>query len=547
MNRKRNIILKGMGFIMMLVAVSACTKKFDTINTPPFGSPIANVQQLFTGFESNLQLGDPQVSYNSWVYPITQQGVVYTKADYVYGTDGNENWVSFYNNLSNYNALMDVIAASKTPAIYTNITAMIKVLRAYQAIKLSNMYGAMPYSEAGKALYYSPTNKGVLTPKYDSQQAVYLSCLADLKWAVDHLSTTDATQFSIGNGDVLLQNNIAQWIEFANSLRLRAALTVYDKDQADATPQITEALSKPLLDADNINVGFYPVTNVPNMNLEARQYSFGTECRLRMGTTMWQLMSSTNATDGSGIFDPRCGIFFEPNNAGQWNPFPQNPTSATPHEFGSPYNSTRDNDWLDKDNGTTNLYANFNYFWARDVTMPELFMTTAEVHFMKAEAYLRGIGTAANTGTATNEYIAGIKSSVAFWTDRAIYATKNNASIASISSHPWATSQPSDAALSAFLTNPVVAFDAGSSAHALKQIYAQEWIDMFRQPWEAWTLMKRTGQTPADPNNAAGYTTTYGSYNRYQYPSTEQTYNFANWQAATSGGDLINTKVWIAK
>jgi len=537
MNRKRNI-LKTMGFIMMLVAVSSCTKKFDTINTPPFGSPTANVQQLFTGFESNMQLGDPQVSYNSWVYPITQQGIVYTKADYVYGTDGNENWVSFYNNLSNYNAMMGVIAASKDPAIYTNVTAMVKVLRAYQAIKLSNMFGAIPYSEAAKGVNYSASNQGVLKPKYDSQQAVYLSCLADLKWAVDHLSTTDATQYNMGNADVLLLNNITQWIEFANSLRLRVALTMYDKDQADAASQVTEALGKPLLDVDNTNVGLYPGTNVPNMNLEARQYSFGTECRLRMGTTMWQLMSSTNATDGSGIFDPRCSIFFEPNNAGQWNPFPQNPTAATPAEFGSPYNSLRDNDWSNKNGNppTTNLYANFNYYWARDVNIPELFMTAAEVHFLKAEAYLRGIGTAANPVTAQAEYNAGATASINFWTTQAMNSTV------------WVQNKPTGLPnAAAFLANPTVAFDAANSAHALKQIYAQEWIDMFRQPWEAWTLMKRTGQTPADPNNAAGYTTTYGSYNRYQYPSSEQTYNFANWQAATGGSDLISTKVWIAK
>jgi hypothetical protein len=537
MNRK-NIILKGMGFIMMIGALTSCTKNFDAINTPPFGSPTANVQQLFTGFESNMVQGDAQVSYNSWTYPITQQGVVYTKADYIYGTDGGENWNSFYNNLSNFKALMNVIAASKDPAIYTNVTAMVKVLRAYQAIKLSNLYGAIPYSDAGKALDYTPSNPGVLKPKYDTQQQVYLSCLVDLQWAVNHLSTTDATQYSMGNADVLLQNNITHWIEFANSLRLRVALTMYDKDQTDATAQIADALSKPLLDADNINVGLYPGTNVPNMDLQARQYSFGTECRLRMGTTMWQLMSSTNALDGSGIFDPRCSIFFEPNNAGEWNPFPQNPTSSTPPEFGAPYNTLRDNDWSNKDGNppTTNLYANFNYYWARDVNIPELFMTTAEVHFMKAEAYLRGIGVPANAATAKTEYNAGATASINFWTTQAM------------NSVVWVQNKPTalpDAA--AFLANPVVAFDMASASHALKQIYAQEWIDMFRQPWEAWTLMKRTGQTPADPNNSAGYTTTYGSYNRYQYPSSEQTYNFANWQAATGGSDLISTKIWIAK
>ncbi len=50
-----------------------------------------------------------------------------------------------------------------------------------------------------------------------------------------------------------------------------------------------------------------------------------------------------------------------------------------------------------------------------------------------------------------------------------------------------------------------------------------------------------------DPNNAAGYTQTYGSYNRYQYPSSEHNFNEANWLAETNGSDLVSTKIWIAK
>jgi len=369
---------------------------------------------------------------------------------------------------------------------------------------------------------------------------IYLACLADLQWAVNNFNATDPKQYSLGTNDLVLLNNIPQWIEFANSLRLRIAVTMYDKDQADATTQITDALSKPLLDADGTNVGLYPGTNIPKMDLGARQYSFGTECRLRMGTTMWHLMSSTNAEDGSGIFDPRCTIFFEPNNDTLWNPFPQNPTTSTPPEGGDPYNPQRDNDWADKNgnNGTVNLYADFNYYWARDVNIPELFMTTAEVHFIKAEIYARGLGVAANTGTAQTEYTAGATASVNFWTNQAI------------NSQVWVVNKPTGLPdLTAFFANPIVAFDAADpTGHGLQQIYAQEWIDMFRQPWEAWTLLKRTGgQTPMDSTNAAGYTQTYGNYNRYQYPGSEQTYNYTNWYAETKGNDLVSTKIWIAK
>ncbi|HXB45494.1 MAG TPA: SusD/RagB family nutrient-binding outer membrane lipoprotein [Puia sp.] len=529
---------------MFAVVMVSCTKNFEAINTPWSGPASATVPQLYVAFVSNLTQGGDQVTYNSWTYPITQQGVVYTKPDYPYGGDGNTDWSNFYHNLSNYNAMMSVIAAKPDTTIYTNIKAMMKVLKAYQAIKLSNFYGDMPYSQAGKSIDYSPSNSGVLTVRYDKQQSIYLACLADLDWAIDHFNASDPKQISLGSGDLVLLNSISQWIEFANSLRLRIAVTMFDKDQSDATAQITDALSKPLLDVDGTNVGLYPGTNISNMDLGARQYSFGTECRLRMGTTMWEWMSSTNATDGSGIFDPRCNIFFEPNNDTLWNPFPQNPTISTPAEGGDPYNiSNRSQNWGDKNgnNGTINLYADFNYYWSVDVNIPELFMTSAEVHFIKAEIYARGLGVSANSATAQTEYNAGVTASVNFWVNQAI------------NSQVWAVNKPTGLPnLTTFLANPVVAFDvANPTGHGLQQIYAQEWIDMFRQPWEAWTLMKRTGgQTPIDPNNSSYYTQAYGNYNRYQYPASEQTYNSANYLAElapTGGKDLVSTKIWIAK
>jgi hypothetical protein len=107
---------------------------------------------------------------------------------------------------------------------------------------------------------------------------------------------------------------------------------------------------------------------------------------------------------------------------------------------------------------------------------------------------------------------------------------------------------PTPAAIAAYQANTAVLFDVANAAHAAKQVYAQEWIDMIRQPWDAWTLLKRTGGlTPMDPNNAAYYTQTYGDHNRYQYPGSEVTYNYANWNAETGGSDLISTKIWLAK
>ena len=358
--------------------------------------------------------------------------------------------------------------------------------------------------------------------------------LNDLQWAVDNFSTS-SSQFAVSN-DLVLENNISQWIEFANSLRLRIALTMYAKDPTDATPQIVDALSKPLLDADSTNVGLYPTSNIPNMDLSARMYSFGTECRLRMGTTMWNLMSSDTAEDGSGIFDPRCNIFFEPNNNTQWNPFPQNPTASTPAEEGSPYNEgIRNTTWANKDGNppTPNLYANLNYYWAVDNNIPELFMTAAEVHFLKAEIYAAGLaGVAQNMATAQTEYNAGITASVKFWTQQAINSTV------------WVMNKPaglpSPTTMTALLTNPVVLFNP---ATALQQIYGQEWIDMFRQPWDAWTLLKRTGgMTPWTRIMRAFIQTPMVVINGINTLLSEQTFNKANWYGRNRGKDLTTTK-----
>ncbi|HVW15895.1 MAG TPA: SusD/RagB family nutrient-binding outer membrane lipoprotein [Mucilaginibacter sp.] len=530
---------------VLLVGISAsCTKDFQKINATWNGSASATFSQMYQSIGSNLDLtaqGEDNAG-TRWLYPITQQGAVYAASDYGYG--GGANWNGFYQNLAAENQMLSVIAANPDSANYTNAKAMLKVLRAYQAIELSNFYGDIPYFKAGKGLSGSTTDLNV---PYDKQQAIYLSCLKDLTWAVNNFNSSSSSQFSFGSSEFLLANNIPQWVKFANSLRLRYALTMYDKDNQDAGPIIADALNKPLL-TDPIDdvVGLSPA-NIPGLgfdyNAAGRGFSFRQECRIRMGSVMWNLMSNNNNTDGSGIFDPRCKIFFEVNGNGAWAPYPQNPVTAIV-DGGDPYNTGRDNDWSSYKTG--NLYSDFNYYWGRDGvapgstgTVPEIFMTPAEVHFLKAEVYARGIaGVAQNMTTAQTEYEAGITSSLTFWMTMAytdpIWAVNKPAS-----------GTPGNTDLSAVLTNPKVAFDA---SNAVKLIYAQEWIDLFRQPWVAWTLMRRTGgATPADPNNPAGYAQNYGSLQRYQYPGDEQLYNNVNWKAETGGNDVTSTKIWVAK
>jgi hypothetical protein len=72
----------------------------------------------------------------------------------------------------------------------------------------------------------------------------------------------------------------------------------------------------------------------------------------------------------------------------------------------------------------------------------------------------------------------------------------------------------------------------------LTLIYAQRWLDAFRQPWEAYALARRTKQTPreGDPIN----------HFRLPYPPSELENNSANCAEAISrqGGDEPQSRIW---
>ena len=538
--------MKAMVLTVLIASIlAACTKNYQKENAPYSGPASATLPQLYSGIGANIDRAADIGNWSAarWLYPITQLGAVYAVSDFSF-VEGT-NWSEFYSNLPAMNQMLTKMQSSPDSATYTNAIAMVKVLRAYQAIELTNLYGDIPYSKAGKA--FSGSTVDLVVP-YDKQQQVYLSCLSDLTWAVNHFNT-NSNQFSFGSSEFLLANDIGQWQKFANSLRLRYALTMYDKDNADAAPIIADALAKPLLTDPVADVVGLSQTNIPGISFDidgaGRGFFFHQESRARMGSTLWNLFTNNNNTDGSGIFDLRCQIFFEVNGNGEWVPYPQNPVTPI-SDGGDPYNTKRDPDnegW--SSNKTGNLYADYNYYWGRDGIIsgstgacPEIFISAAEVHFLKAEAYARGAGVASDIASAQTEYEAGVTASLTFWKNMAF-----NSSV-------WVVNKPTSATptateIAAVLTNPKVAFNP---ANALSLIYGQEWIDLFRQPWVAWTLMRRTGgATPADTNNPAGYTQNYGSLQRYQYPADEHQFNTANWTAATGGNDLTSTKIWITK
>ncbi len=522
----------SVAIICIMGTFSSCKKDFGDINTP-WDNRVAEpkIPELFNAISSGMTEGGRGI-FSSFLYQNTQLAANYAASGFRLDNQVNGIWENYYYALADYRIAIDMIDADADAANMTNIKAMFTTIMAYKALRMTTLYGDIPYSEAGKA-YFGASH---YRPGYDSQESIFTAALGDLKWAIDNFSTS-AGQTSLGGYETLFQNDISAWIKFANSLRLRYALVMREKNVSAADAIIAEALTKPLLEASEY-LGADP-KKTGSLEID-RAPSFRGNAYVRMGSTIWNAMSSNNATDGSGIFDLRTKIFFEPNSSGEWKPYPQNPPAGTTVETDNgadggandPYREQRLEAWIPVG---TYYYSPLNLYYVCDRTFPDLFITGSEVSFMKAEIYNRGIGgVSADAALAKQHYEEGITESVKFW-----YSLANSSSVWEVNKP---ASAPTPAELTAMLTNPAVAY-SGTSADALKQIYTQYWIALFHQPFDAWTLKRRTGD--ATPNVPLAPTSEALNLNRLVYPTGEITSNYDNWVSITGGTDDRTKKPWF--
>lgn len=517
---------------LMGVTLSSCKKDFGDINRPwdnRVGEPA--IAELFNSISSGMTEGGRGI-FSSFLYQNTQLAANYAASGFRLDNQVGGIWDNYYQSLADARIAIDLIDQNAEAAKHTNTKAMFMTVMAYKALRLTTLYGDVPYSEAGKAYYGADHYR----PVYDNQQSIFTAALTDLKWAADNFSTS-ADQVSLGAYETLFQGNIELWTKFANSLRLRYAMVMREKNAAAADVIIAEVLTKPLL-APAEYVGADP-KKTGSLEID-RAGAFRGNAYVRMGSTIWDAMSSSNATDGSGIFDLRTKIFFEPNSSGAWKPYPQNAPTGTTAETDNganggandPYREARLESWTPVG---TYLYSPLNLYYVSDRTFPDLFITGTEVSFLKAEIYNRGIGgVAANAATAKQFYEEGITESVKFW-----YKLANGSSVWTVGKPAAA---PTSGELNTMLSNVAVAYSA-IPADALKQIYKQQWISLFHQPFDAWTLKRRTGD--ATPNVPLAPTSEALNLNRLVYPNGEITSNYDNWLGVTGGTDDRTKKPWF--
>jgi hypothetical protein len=526
--------------ILLAATVASCKKDFDTIDTNPQGFTTASDGSLFNGIvESTLLTGNEQFYVNNEIlYKQTQQAALTTAAwgNYTIGTE--DIWGGYYKSMPSVRELEKRFKARTPSPSVTNMEAMLKIMVAYKTFKLTDLFGDVPFSQAG----YGFQDLQYLHPKYDKQRDIYLSLLEDLRIAAESINDTTARVepfVSFASFDKLYNGDLKMWRKFANSLRLRYAMRMSGKEPELAGDIIKDILEnkQPLLlgydftSATLETACLWPAAN--GFTNSSVSWSFREHNGLRMGSNIWHQFSASDEPGGSGIFDPRAYIFFEGDADNYWKPYPQVPDANTPSSQGIPYGSHRDDN--DNYNIKNNVnYSPFNFFIIDDESfMPVILMTSAEVHFIKAEAYFLGIGVAMDRDQADIEYMNGLNTSVEWWMS---VAQKLKLPFSGVKFGEKITI-PSELNAASVL-NHFGSWNATSDEQKLAFIYTQRWIDAFRQPWEAYAEARRTRLTPHEGDGIVHF--------RMPYPPSESQYNTANWNEAkaSQGGEDPDVKMW---
>jgi hypothetical protein len=556
-------------YILIICAVTlafaSCTKNFEEMNQDPFSPTGTTVEALFNGVVGSLQQSMNEQFYlqNEIWYPETELGALTSEA---WGNSqiGTSNvWSDYYFMLANIRELekrFDNYGEEQgDTAICDKVRAQLDIMKAYQTFKVTDIFGDMPYSQAGR-IWENASSQATMKPEWDTQESIYKSLLEELVWSRDLLHADSATTAN-GNEyyrlpyDVLLNNDYTLWAEFANSLILRHGLRMYDKDPEFATPLLVEAYNF-IYSKMNTSGGMatggaialWPSLLGTSWDIN---WSFREHKHLRMGETVWSCLSLTDDMDGSGIFDYRTFLFFDTSHKtdsfpdGAWKPYPQIRTLETPTEGGSPYAQSRDGAYTFK--GPSCLYSPFNYYLTRDERyMPQILVTYADVLFMKAEIGARSIGGITLSGMELDQMLfQGIYQSCLFWahipqnTSRWTYFYPQYTSYAgNLDIWDLGYKMASNVMNYGVWMNPD---NDDSQEFYLKMIYQQRWLNLFRQPWEAWALARRTMATPTTTNHSK--LTSF----RMEYPQKEIEYNYENYTkqlARMPHGDTRQTKVW---
>lgn len=251
------------------------------------------------------QLGN--IFMNSWAGNSNSVGSAYLD-EYTVNMGSsfyNEIWDYTYINVANLNSI-----ASYDSTNFDNHKAIAMILESFYMQYIVDLYGDCPYTEAFKG-------SSILYPKYDDAKSVYRALYDRLEEADALIAGANASDAVVGSEDVMLGGNMARWIEFSNTIKLRMLMRQSGLTDTETTTYIDGKLNnlmgKPFISSNvTLNPG-YNTASTSSQNPFYGAYGYnnagGTLSNRDYVMATKHVADVLNGTINS-VIDPRAGRLF---------------------------------------------------------------------------------------------------------------------------------------------------------------------------------------------------------------------------------------------
>ncbi|CAM3333080.1 SusD/RagB family nutrient-binding outer membrane lipoprotein [Aquirufa ecclesiirivi] len=518
-------------FGLLMVTLSSCEKPFDQLeidSNKPVHVPASLVFQgvAYSMFNDN---GRPFSAEMRWNQFYCSNYNYYANNEYTFGQMPNQ-----FTTLKNV-VKMEEEAKRAGLADVNGYAALGKFFRAYFYDQMSKRVGDLPLTEALKGI------EGV-SPKYDSQKAIYIQIL---KWLDD--ANTDLTSLiakgETVSGDIYYNGDLKKWQKAVNAYRLRVLVTLSKKDtdaelgvKAKFAEMISNPTKYPMMTsmADNLefkwnNFNKYP-SNPDNFGFDATR----------------QNMAAAYVNLLSGLKDPRVMVTCEPAGF-------ELKSGKLPSDYSAFLGASSAEDLADMSDkaGINNgagfapgkySFQNRNRYYKNYTAENTFIVGYPELCFNMAEGIARGWA----TGSAEDWYKKGIQASQAFYGVKDGVNTMTYSRTGSMAAADQ-VNYTIDFSFADYYAQAGVKYDASK---AIQQIVSQKYLAFFMNSgMEAYFNWRRTGFPKFDVGVGNGNSNRIAV--RWIYPTTERTTNATNYKAAIqsqfNGTDDINDLMWLIK
>lgn len=517
-----------------LLGLASCIGDFESFNTNGVGFPDELKEQEFNKYGLPLKVVQQGIYFNydwgggkNWTFQVMQNLGADMFAGYFHDfnpfIEGRGNTI--YNMQDGWNGtfwentygfiMPEVLKAQElTEEKYASFFGIACILKVESMHRVSDLYGPIIYTDFGSKTGSKP----------DTQATAYRAFFKDLDTGIEMIRRYMAEHPEVENFakfDILMplgKRTYAEWIRFANSLRLRLAVRIAMADPQLAASEARKALTDRggLLEEDDDIVAV-------SANGSGYYNPLG-EINIAWGEA---IMNANMESYLTGYQDPRLPKYFSRAAGGKGRElFP----------VGGTYKGIRQ--------GTGFNHKNYSAHSKTTITQSTaaVLMTAAEVWFLRAEAALRKW----SSENVQSCYENGIRASFAQWS--AGDATRYLCNIRTPVAYKDAFNTDFDVQP---VSRVVPAWDETvSSEEKLEKIITQKWIACYPEGCEAWAEQRRTGYPRLFPvlvNDSQGTVDTALGPRRFNFFVGIKTANPEQYNAlveALGGPDNCGTRLW---